>query len=170
MKRMHIHINVDKLSENIHFYSTIFGIPPSIQHEDYAKWNLTDPAVNFAMSKHSQTTGLNHLGIEVDSSNELSEIAQRFNKAKIKFSSQKGVACCYTHSNKHWTLDPQGIAWESFHSLNNIPVFGEETNTYSENKSSACCTPLNLGENSHNATPCCKPNKGDVSCRGSDSI
>ena len=164
MRRMHIHIAVNELSESIKFYSTIFGASPSIEREDYAKWDLRDPAVNFAISKRGHASGINHLGIQVDSEDELKEIAQRLDEAEITSSSQEGASCCYAHSNKHWALDPQGIAWESFHTLGDIPVFGEDTKTDAADESSACCIPLNKSQLSDDeAAACCIPNEDDVS-------
>jgi catechol-2,3-dioxygenase len=141
MKHMHIHIAVDELNESIRFYSAMFGAAPTIERDDYAKWQLNDPAVNFAISSRGQSNGLNHLGIQVDSENELAEISQRLDAAKIASSKQKGANCCYAKSDKHWVLDPQGIAWETFHTLSSIPTFGEETSTAPGNDSAACCMP-----------------------------
>ena len=163
MKRIHIHIAVNEFSESINFYSTIFGASPSAEREDYAKWDLSDPAVNFAISKRGHAPGINHLGIQVDSLGELEEIAQRLEEAEITSSKQDGASCCYAHSNKHWVLDPQQIAWESFHSKGEIPVFGESIKTGLEGEASACCIPLNLGQNSNeNNATCCIANIGDI--------
>ena len=163
MKRLHIHIAVNELSESINFYSTIFNSSPSVEREDYAKWDLAEPAVNFAISKRGHTSGINHLGIQVDSEEELEEIAKRLDNAEITSSKQEGSSCCYAHSNKHWALDPQGIAWESFHTLGDIPIFGEDTKTNSEGESSACCIPLNMSESKgKEEAACCIPNEGDV--------
>lgn len=153
MNRLHIHIAVKDLSESITFYSTIFGSSPSVEKTDYAKWDLTDPAVNFAISNRGKNPGINHLGIQVDSDEELSIIAQRLDEAEIKSSSQEGTSCCYSHSNKHWVLDPQGIAWESFHSLAKSPVYGEDNGNDSE--SPACCIPLSSGAPDDNTVACC---------------
>ena len=163
MKRLHIHIAVNELSESIKFYSTLFNTAPSVAHEDYAKWDLTEPAVNFAISKRGHASGINHLGIQVDSENELGEIAQRLDNAEITSSKQAGSSCCYAHSNKHWALDPQGIAWESFHTLGEIPIFGEDTKTDTEDESSACCIPLKMSDSGDNKeAACCIPNEGDI--------
>jgi len=163
MKRLHIHIAVNELSESINFYSTIFNASPSVVREDYAKWDLTEPAVNFAISNRGHTGGINHLGIQVDSEDELEAIAERLDNAEITSSKQEGSSCCYAHSNKHWALDPQGIAWESFHTLGDIPIFGEDTKTNSEGESSACCIPLNMRESDgKEAAACCIPNEGDA--------
>ncbi|MEE9447492.1 MAG: ArsI/CadI family heavy metal resistance metalloenzyme [Arenicellales bacterium] len=162
MKKLHIHISVNTLNESIDFYSTMFNAAPTTLHDDYAKWDLTDPAVNFAISQRGRAAGINHLGIEVDSEKELVEIAQRLDKAEIESSEQKGASCCYAHSNKHWALDPQGIAWESFHTLGKIPVFGEDIRADSNDESSACCTPLYNNETDDDQAACCVPNESDA--------
>ncbi len=164
MKRLHIHIAVNELSESINFYSILFGSDPTSEKEDYAKWDLTEPAINFAISKRGHTSGINHLGIQVDSEEELEEIANRLDNAEITTAKQTGSSCCYSHSNKHWALDPQGIAWESFHTLGAIPIFGEDTKTDSDDESSACCIPLNNNEAEENEdAACCIPNENDAS-------
>ena len=164
MKRLHIHIAVDELADSIHFYSTIFDEKPSIERKDYAKWDLHDPSVNFAISKRGHSSGVNHLGIQVDSEHELTEIAQRLDAADIESSSQEGASCCYAHSDKHWALDPQGIAWESFHSLGSIAVFGGDTKASFENEPSACCIPLSISEQDNkDEAACCIPHGSDAS-------
>ena len=162
MKRMHIHIAVNELAESIGFYSTIFGAAPSIERADYAKWDLSDPAINFAISKRGHANGINHLGIQVDSENELAEIAQRLDEAEIISTKQAGASCCYARSNKHWAVDPQGVAWESFYTLDQIPIFGEDTKTDAGDESSACCIPLNKSPSSDEAAAaCCIPNENE---------
>ncbi len=145
MKRLHIHISVNDLSESIDFYNAIFGAKPSTQHEDYAKWSLTNPSVNFAISKRGNESGINHLGIQVDSEKELSEIQENLEKANILAAKQENASCCYANSNKHWTLDPQGVVWESFHTLGNIEMYGEDSNTSNSLEKSACCIPSDMG-------------------------
>src|SRR5258708_36748281 len=82
MKRMHIHVAVKEIPESIKFYSTMFGVEPSVVKPDYAKWMLDDPRVNFAVSTFGQAaTGLDHLGIQVESPDELREIAGRLKAA-----------------------------------------------------------------------------------------
>jgi catechol 2,3-dioxygenase-like lactoylglutathione lyase family enzyme len=161
MKRLHIHIAVNDLSESINFYSVLFGNEPTVKKEDYAKWDLTEPAINFAISKRGHTSGINHLGIQVDSEEELEEIASRLDSAEITTASQEGSSCCYAHSNKHWSLDPQGIAWESFHTLGEIPVFGKDTKTDSDDDASACCIPLSNTEPEKNDAACCISNESN---------
>jgi len=161
MKRMHVHIAVDELSESIGFYSTIFGSAPTIEREDYAKWNLNDPKVNFAISLRGGLCGMNHLGIQVDSEAELQEIAQRLANAEINYSKQEGTSCCHSLSNKHWALDPQGIAWESFRTLSATPIFGGNPGT-SPAESSTSCIPLKVNQSSDQEEDCCIPNENDA--------
>lgn len=141
MKRLHIHISVINLAESIKFYSALFAAEPTMTKSDYAKWMLENPRVNFAISQRSQKFGLDHLGFQVESSEELAEMNQRLERAALPIEEQTSTACCYAKSDKYWTIDPQGIAWESFHTLDNIPTFNE--NSAQNNKpSTACCIPL----------------------------
>jgi catechol 2,3-dioxygenase-like lactoylglutathione lyase family enzyme len=149
MKRLHVHLSVDNIKQNIDFYSTIFGCQPTVEHEDYAKWMLDDPRVNFAISNHGAKTGLDHLGIQAENDQELQDIKQQLDATRLEIEAQKGRACCYARSNKYWITDPQGIAWESFHSLNEIATFNDQKTSKNgdtpfalrpaENKTSSCC-------------------------------
>ena len=125
MKRLHIHVSVDDLDKSIGFYSTLFARQADVVKGDYAKWMLDDPAVNFAISKRCGKVGLNHLGFQVDSDEELAEIQERLDQAEIKGLQEADRKCCYARSNKYWTLDPANIPWENFHTLDSIPTFGE---------------------------------------------
>ena len=123
MKRLHVHLAVEDLDKNIAFYSTMFGCQPTVQHDDYAKWMLDNPRVNFAISNRSTQIGLDHLGIQAENNEELADIKQCLDATQSPIETQKNATCCYSSSDKHWVTDPQGIAWESFHSLNEIPTF-----------------------------------------------
>ncbi len=162
MKRMHIHIAVNNMADSIGFYSTIFDLKPTVEREDYAKWEVTEPAVNFAISNRGHASGINHLGIQVESESELKETADRLQKAEITSSAQQGASCCYAHSNKHWAMDPQGVAWESFHTLSESPVFGEDTQSHNADESSACCIPLSQSDSDDEDVACCLPNENDA--------
>ena len=143
MKRLHVHVAVDDLAANIRFYSTVFGAPPTVVKDDYAKWMVEDPRVNFAISARGMKAGIDHLGIQVDSDAELGELRQRVGDADIAARDQAGAACCYASSNKYWTTDPQGIAWETFHTLGAIPVFGQDGKLEEGDaaQSVPCCAP-----------------------------
>jgi len=138
MSRLHVHISVDDIEKNIRFYSALFGTEPSVTKTDYAKWDLTEPAVNFAISKRGAKTGLDHVGLQADSDEELAAIQSRLQQAGISGREQRDAACCYARSDKYWTQDPQGIAWESFHSLETIPTFSCDDEAASAN---SCCVP-----------------------------
>lgn len=138
MKRMHVHVSVDDLNKSIQFYNQLFGTTPSVEKPDYAKWMLDDPRVNFAISQRGNKPGLDHLGIQVDSSEELAEIEQRLQAADLSMLTQEGTTCCYAKSDKHWVQDPSGIAWESYHTLDSAPTFNDANGAAAN---SACCAP-----------------------------
>ena len=116
MKRFHVHVGVRDLQQSIRFYSAMFAAAPAVSKPDYAKWMLDDPRVNFAISTRASKAGLDHLGIQAEDDAELEELGSRLAQADVSLVPQKGASCCYAKSDKYWTLDPQGIAWESFHS------------------------------------------------------
>ncbi len=139
MKTMHIHLAVEDLKQNIDFYSTMFGSQPTVAHDDYAKWMLDDPRVNFAISNRSDQLGLNHLGIQVDNEIELQAIKHQLDTTQAPIATQQGTSCCYARSDKHWITDPQGIAWETFNTLNEIPTFNDKKAASDGDNPFACC-------------------------------
>ncbi len=139
MARMHIHIAVEDIAKNIAFYSALFGAQPSVNKDDYAKWQLENPKVNFAISTHGRKPGLDHVGIQSDSPEEQTAIEQRLKAAEITGAEQKDTTCCYARSDKYWTVDPQGIPWETFHTLASAPTF--TGNEQREESGSGCCVP-----------------------------
>jgi len=141
VKRMHVHVGVHDLQQSIRFYSALFAAQPTVLKDDYAKWQLDDPRVNFAISTRGKRAGLDHLGIQAESSAELEEIGTRLAQADVSTSTQKNASCCYAKSDKYWTLDPQGIAWESFHTLDSVPMFGEDTRSKAQPAKASCCEP-----------------------------
>jgi len=135
MKRLHLHVAVGDLETSIGFYSTLFGAPPTVRKPDYAKWRIEDPRVNFAISRRGAKPGLDHLGIEAESADELSGIAARLAAAGEALVEEKATVCCYAKSDKAWVTDPEGIAWETFHSFGESTLYGEERPALS-----ACCS------------------------------
>jgi catechol-2,3-dioxygenase len=143
MKRFHVHVAVHDLQQSIRFYSALFGTNPAVEKPDYAKWMLEDPRINFAISTRGGKAGLDHLGIQTDTESELEDVGTRLAQADVSMTAQKGADCCYAKSDKYWTIDPQGVAWESFHTLDSIPMYGQVTRPQavpSEAKA-ACCGP-----------------------------
>ena len=114
MKRLHVHVGVHDLDRSIQFYSNLFAAEPTVTKSDYAKWRLDDPRVNFAISQRGREAGLAHLGIEVDSREELGEAYARLRKADTPVLEEGPVTCCYARSEKAWVTDPAGIPWETF--------------------------------------------------------
>jgi len=153
MKRFHIHVSVENLDANIRFYSTVFGHEPTVRKDDYAKWMLDDPRINFAISRRGAAPGLDHLGVQVDSEEELSALRAQVAGADIAALDQAGANCCYAKSDKYWITDPQGIAWETFHTLDAIPVFGSDTQKSPSQDGTACCAPAEP----RSAAACCAP-------------
>lgn len=160
MKRFHVHIAVNNIQESVDFYSKLFGQPPSKQQADYAKWMLEDPKVNFAISARGHALGLNHFGFQVETSEELAELKQHAQAASAGNLLDEGeTACCYANSEKHWTIDPQGLAWENFLTLSDALTFGEDNIPVPE-ANSACCVPVNIPITSigKSKSACCVPN------------
>jgi catechol 2,3-dioxygenase-like lactoylglutathione lyase family enzyme len=127
MKRFHVHVGVEDLDASVKFYSTLFAAEPTVLKPDYAKWMLDDPRVNFAISARGRATGLDHLGIQVESDGELRDIALRLRGADRVVFEQKAAACCYANSDKAWVADPQGVAWETFLTLGDATVYGDDS-------------------------------------------
>ncbi|MDR6768558.1 catechol 2,3-dioxygenase-like lactoylglutathione lyase family enzyme [Acidovorax delafieldii] len=138
MKRFHAHVHVDDLAQSIAFYSKLFAAAPTRVEADYAKWMLEDPRVNFAISTRGTTPGLDHFGLQTDDAAELAELKARAEAADMTLLDEGNTTCCYARSEKHWVTDPQGIAWEHFHTLGDIPVFNEAAPSSAPG---ACCTP-----------------------------
>jgi catechol 2,3-dioxygenase-like lactoylglutathione lyase family enzyme len=137
MKRFHVHAHVADLEASIAFYSKLFAAEPTRVEPDYAKWMLDDPRINFAISTRGGSPGVDHLGIQAETDEELGELKRRAQQADLAMLDQGEASCCYARSDKYWLVDPQGIAWEQYRTLENIPVFGEST--AAQATSAACC-------------------------------
>ena len=126
MKRLHVHVSVNDLAESIRFYSTLFAAEPTVVKDDYAKWMLDDPRVNFAISKLcARAAGISHLGIQAENETELAEAYGRLARAERPVVEAKGTTCCYARSDKQWIADPQGVPWEVFYSYGEAEEYGE---------------------------------------------
>jgi catechol 2,3-dioxygenase-like lactoylglutathione lyase family enzyme len=142
MKRFHVHAHVEDLQASIAFYSKMFAALPSRVESDYAKWMIEDPRINFAISTRGAKTGIDHLGFQTDSEEELATLKSQAEAADMTLLDVGQTSCCYARSDKYWLTDPQGIAWEQFHTLGNIPVFGEakpQATAAASAEGAACC-------------------------------
>lgn len=145
MKRMHVHVGVTDLDKSIGFYSTLFGAEPTVTKIDYAKWMLEDPRVNFAISSGNHAAnGIEHLGIQVESGEELAEVYGRLKAADRPVLEEGATTCCYATSEKSWISDPDGVVWEAFHTNGEATVYGDSPalSALSGNAAAdACCAP-----------------------------
>jgi len=142
MQRLHLHIAVEDLARSIDFYSTLFGAEPSVRKSDYAKWMLEDPRVNLAISERGRAPGVDHVGIQAETAEELAAIAGRLKAAGQTTFDETATTCCYAKSDKSWVVDPSGVRWESFHTLGEATVYGEAKAAMvveQPNTASACC-------------------------------
>ena len=140
MKRFHVNISVTDLDASIGFYTSLFDTEPAVVKADYAKWMLDDPRVNFAITTHGSGKGIDHLGIQVENEDELGEVYSRLQSAGAPVIEEGETTCCYANSEKSWIFDPQGIAWETFLTRGESPVYGTDVSKSIE-ADSACCTP-----------------------------
>ncbi len=141
MKRLHVHVTVEGLDRSIGFYSTLFGAEPTVVKDDYAKWMLEDPRVNFAISTRGSVAGVDHIGIQTETGEELQELSGRLKAAGEQTLDQIGAACCYARSDKAWVNDPSGLKWETFHTFGDETAYGEDMAPTASSESSACCPP-----------------------------
>ena len=142
MKRFHVGMRVDDLESSIRFYTALFGVTPTRLENDYAKWMLEDPRVNFSISTRCDTSGDIHMGIQVENEEELDEVTDRLKSANMTVRETPEVTCCYAKSDKTWTADPKGLPWETFLTRGPTTVYGDETLTkedVDELKAGACC-------------------------------
>jgi len=140
MKRLHVHVAVEDITKSIGFYSTLFGAQPVVLKDDYAKWMLDDPRVNFAISDRSRVIGVDHLGIQVESDEELKELAGRLKAAGEVTRDQEATTCCYAKSDKAWVNDPSGVRWETFFTFDQATTYGEdEADVVLATPKQACC-------------------------------
>jgi lactoylglutathione lyase len=138
MMRFHVHAHVHDLQASVAFYSKMFATEPARLEADYAKWMLEDPRVNFAISTRGGKPGVDHLGLQTDSEEGLQELKARAQAAEMAVLDEGETTCCYARSEKHWVTDPQGIAWEHFHTLDSIPTFSQDSAGVPQ-ETAACC-------------------------------
>ncbi|MEO8137271.1 MAG: ArsI/CadI family heavy metal resistance metalloenzyme [Betaproteobacteria bacterium] len=180
MKRFHVHVAVEDLSKSIAFYSSLFGATPAVEKPDYAKWMLDDPRINFAVSQRGGRAGVDHLGIQVETDEELAAMRAQLATAEVPVSDEGLTGCCYAISDKHWVTDPQGVAWETYRTLDSIPTFHaqvkpdaaaccgtstSETPTPAKTNAAACCSPAKdeaPAPLKTNAAACCGPAASEV--------
>jgi catechol 2,3-dioxygenase-like lactoylglutathione lyase family enzyme len=143
MKRLHVHVSVDDLAASVRFYSTLFAAEPVMLKDDYAKWMLDDPRVNFAISRRGAQTGIRHLGIQVENRTELADVYSRLRRADTAVLEEGATTCCYAKSEKSWVADPQGVQWETFLTTGESTMYGSDPP--GETHPGGCCAPNKAG-------------------------
>jgi len=141
MKRFHVNVAVTDIAQSVDFYRTLFGAEPAVQKDDYAKWMLDDPRINFSINQSSRTRGINHIGLQADTMAELGEIQGRLQAAGATTFDQVDAECCYANSDKTWVRDPDDVAWETFVTHGQITHYGDDAEPASPATTTAsrCC-------------------------------
>lgn len=144
MKRLHVHVGVADLDQSIRFYSTLFAAEPTVRKNDYAKWMLDDPRVNFAISSGNMHKGVEHLGIQAEDGKELSQVYGRLKAADRPVLEEGKTTCCYAKSEKSWISDPDGVVWEAFFTNGKSAIYGDNVDLSAVSARAAegrCCAP-----------------------------
>lgn len=133
MTRFHVNLKVADLTASIQFYSQMFGQAPAVVKEDYAKWLVDQPALNFSIVHAPDSPGIEHLGMQASDEADLQQMYQRVDTAHNSMRHEGDTICCYAKSTKGWVQDPDGVGWEMFY------TYGESETFRGEAESSACC-------------------------------
>ena len=128
--RPHISLDVRDMSKSVAFYEKVFGLPLQKQVADYAKFDLKAPALNFSLvSSTGEVSAVDHLGIEVETEDEIAEWKARLQREGILEKVEENIACCFTRQDKLWFTDPDGNAWEIFTVHEQLEVTGRLSQT-----------------------------------------
>jgi catechol 2,3-dioxygenase-like lactoylglutathione lyase family enzyme len=156
MKRLHLHVSVPDLAQSIQFYEALFGAPPTVVKDDYAKWMLEDPRVNLAISQRGAAAGVDHVGIQTDTAEELGVLSARLKAAGETTFDEAGATCCYARSDKSWVTDPAGVRWETFFTFGEATTYGEDASVAAlAAPAQACCGGSAKAEPAKAAPACC---------------
>ena len=137
--RPHLSLDVRNVPASVEFYQKVFGVAPEKQTTDYAKFDLTEPALNLALvSSTGRVSAVNHLGIEVESADDIARWKQQLLERGILEKVEEGTECCFARQDKLWFTDPDGNPWEVFTVHEQLAVTGTLKNT-------GCCAPKGRG-------------------------
>ncbi|MCY3768191.1 MAG: glyoxalase/bleomycin resistance/dioxygenase family protein [Gammaproteobacteria bacterium] len=125
--KLHVSLKVDDLEQAVGFYSRLFQQDPAIRKEDYVKWEVADPAVNFVVETGGRHAGVDHFGIQVESGTELNALADRMRDSGQPYLDVEPTTCCFAKMDKAWVRGMAGERWEVFltHSQDE-PEYGED--------------------------------------------
>ena len=157
MKRLHVMLQVRDLDESVGFYTALFAAEPTVRKDDYAKWMLEDPRVNFSIGSRGDGSGIEHLGIQAETAEELAELRERIGRAGGTVENEGETTCCYASSDKTWIVDAQGVAWEAFYTHGEADQYRTVSSTPAAGRAEACCGPTCCEETDREpaAEACC---------------
>jgi catechol 2,3-dioxygenase-like lactoylglutathione lyase family enzyme len=130
--RPHISINVSNVGNSVEFYKKVFGQSPQKQTDNYAKFDLNEPALNFSMQSGSELSRVSHFGIEVDSADDVMKWQKSLTEQGLVKLVESDTKCCFARQDKVWFTDPDGNEWEVFYVYEQLPL------TKTSEKSSCC--------------------------------
>lgn len=136
MSRVQLALNVDNIDSAVEFYSKLFATEPAKRRPGYANFAIAEPPLKLVLMENPGASDrLNHLGIEVESSEQVTQVSDRLQKDDLTVTDRKQITCCYALQDKVWVKDPNGADWEVYVVLEDSATFSESQKT----ASSVCC-------------------------------
>jgi catechol 2,3-dioxygenase-like lactoylglutathione lyase family enzyme len=160
MSRVQLALNVDNMDDAVDFYRKLFGTEPAKRRPGYANFLIADPPLKLVLiSDAAQPAGsLNHLGVELESADDVTAAQDRLRDDGLVTSIEDGVTCCFAVQDKVWATSPDGVPWEFYTVLADADAMGAEPGA-SEPGGSSCCASLPAHTGASGATPtapaCC---------------
>ena len=114
--KFHLSLDVTSLEDSVRFYSALLSAAPTKHKPGYAKFDLASPPMNLAMQEktHCCLQGLSHMGLRVQTAEEIQLIKKRLEDAGYKTLDETNTICCYALQDKFWVSDPTGYRWEVY--------------------------------------------------------
>jgi catechol 2,3-dioxygenase-like lactoylglutathione lyase family enzyme len=123
VSRVQLALNVTDIDEAVGFYSKLFGTEPAKRRSGYANFAVADPPLKLVLVEGSGAAGtVNHLGVEVETTDEVTEAHRRLSGDGLETTSEDEVTCCYAVQDKVWVTAPDGESWEVYTVLADAPA------------------------------------------------
>jgi catechol 2,3-dioxygenase-like lactoylglutathione lyase family enzyme len=124
MSRVQLALRVGDLEKAVDFYTRLFGTEPAKRRPGYANFAITEPLLKLVLLEGTpdQATTMDHLGVEVEASEQVTEASERLAAIGLETRSEQETTCCYAVQNKVWVTDPGGAPWEVYTVLADAPV------------------------------------------------
>ena len=147
MSRLQLALNVPDIDEAVVFYSKMFATEPAKRRPGYANFAIADPPLKLVLFEHAGADArLNHLGVEVMSTDEVLAHQARLTEEGLAPVDESGT-CCFAKQDKVWVDGPDG-AWEIYTVLDDSETFGESSAQVDDGGDSACCASSSESETS----------------------